>query len=134
MSAINEAAYEGDVEAQRKAADAIASKRTLIWNILKFLNASPTSLFDCAPDKKEDVDQFYEENFEACISCTMAVDETIRDLARKLCERLMKDTRILATLRESVATNTKGFLRKFWKLTYVDILLFILNRTWQLTL
>lgn len=121
MSEINETAYGGDAEDQRKAAELVASKCTLIWNILKFLNASPTSLFDCPPKKTEDLGQFYEENFEACISCTMATDETIRDLARKLCERLMSDTRILGSLRKSVAINAKGFLGKFWKLTYVKV-------------
>lgn len=119
MSEINEAAYEGSPEAQRKAVDTLASRFRLICNILKFLNASPKSLFDGAPADPEKLSQFYEENFEACISCMMVVDEDIRDLARRLCERLVADPNILASLRKSVAMNGSGFLIKFWKLTYV---------------
>ncbi|RYP71987.1 hypothetical protein DL771_004456 [Monosporascus sp. 5C6A] len=117
MISITESLYEGDVESQRKALEAFASKSTIICNILKFLNESPATLFECPPEDPKSMSQFYEENFEACVSCTVAADDGMRDLARQLSERLIADDTILASLQKSMAMESKGFLSKFWKLT-----------------
>ncbi len=112
-------AYKGDTEAQRKATETVSSKATLICNILKFMNASAASLYECSPDDTQDMGQFFEDNFEACISCTMSSNDTIRDLARQLCERLVADDKVMIVLRKSGAFDSKGFLSRFWRLTYV---------------
>ncbi|RYP13921.1 hypothetical protein DL767_010513 [Monosporascus sp. MG133] len=117
MSSISGNLYEGDAESQRKALEAFASKSTMICNILKFLIESPATLFECPPEDPESMSQFYEENFEACISCTVAADDGMRDLARQLTERLIADNVILASLQKSMAIESRGFLGKFWKLT-----------------
>ena len=119
MSSICEKLNEGDIEQQRKAADACHMMTPLTTNILKFLNASPTTLFECPPQDPEEQVQFYEDNFEACITCTVAMDETLRDGARELCERLMLDKNVMLVLRKALSrVDSKNFLNKFWKLRY----------------
>ncbi|RYP11554.1 hypothetical protein DL765_007743 [Monosporascus sp. GIB2] len=117
MISISENIYEGDAGSQRKALEAFASKSTMICNILKFLNESPATLFECPPEDPKSMSQFYEENFEACISCTVVADDVMRDLARQLSERLIADNTILASLQKSMAIESRSFLSKYWKLT-----------------
>ena len=117
MSVLCERLYEVDIESQRQAAEAAAPFAPLVTSIIKFLNSSPSTMFICCPEDPVERVKFYAESFEYAVLCCVAVDENLRNSARKLSEKLMMDKEILPILRKSFARpDSKRFLMKFWSL------------------
>jgi neurofibromin 1 len=109
--------YIGDQMSRRKASEVNASNIGMIRNVLKFLDASPSTLFDNPPT--EGTDKFYEDNFEAFASCLVSANDEIRQLASVLAKRLLSPdvSGILFSLRKAKRLDSQGFKIKFWRLT-----------------
>ncbi|KAK8107613.1 neurofibromin 1 [Apiospora kogelbergensis] len=112
--------YLGDHTSQRKASETSASNTAMICTILKFLDASPTTLFENAP--VDSTDKFYEDNFEAFISCLVSANDQVRSLSSAMAHRLLAPDGILASLRKAKRLETQGFKIKFWKLTSLSLM------------
>jgi neurofibromin 1 len=112
--------YTGDAESRRKATDATAAASGMICNILKFLNASPMTLFENPPEPGKKREEFYEETFEAFVSCMVSAHDSVRSLATQLAVQIFAEDGILAILRKSIVVDSKGFVSKFWRMTYVQ--------------
>ncbi|KAH9893762.1 hypothetical protein F4778DRAFT_772513 [Xylariomycetidae sp. FL2044] len=115
MSAISADMYIGDRHSQRKASETNTSTSALICNILRFLDAAPMTLFEGPPP--EGPDKFYEENFEAFVSCLVTANDNVRALASGLAKKLLAHDGILHVLRKSKCLDAHGFKFKFWRLT-----------------
>ncbi len=108
--------YIGDNGAPRKSVEA-GSSIVMTCNILNFLDASPMTLFEGAPEGGNERDEFFEENFESFISCMIASDQSVRRLAAGVGRRLFADEAILKSIRTSKKLETQQFKGTFWKLT-----------------
>lgn len=97
------------------------SSVTMISNILKFLDASPMTLFEGPPSEPSDRDCFYQENLEAIISCVLAPNETVRKLAAAVATRLLTNEPVLSMLRTSKAFGSQSLKPTFWRLRCVFI-------------
>lgn len=115
MLAVSTDMYFGDHTSQRKASETSASSIYMLCTILKFLDASPTTLFDNAPAGS--TDRFYEDNFEAFISCLVSANDQVRALSSALAHRLLAPDGILVSLRKAKRLDSQGFKTKFWRLT-----------------
>ncbi|KAK7980760.1 hypothetical protein PG989_013217 [Apiospora arundinis] len=120
MLAVSTDMYLGDHTSQRKASETSASNTAMICTILKFLDASPTTLFDNAP--ADSTDKFYEDNFEAFISCLVSANDQVRSLSSAMAHRLLAPDGILVSLRKAKRLETQGFKIKFWKLTSLSLM------------
>ncbi|KAI1099294.1 GTPase [Jackrogersella minutella] len=116
MSAISADAYIGDRHSQRKASETSASTCTMICNILKFLDASPATLFE-APSDNSEAQEFYEEIFEAFVSCLVTANDSVRVLASSVAKKLLTPNGIFASLRKAKRLDSNSFGVKFWRLT-----------------
>ncbi|KAI5862275.1 GTPase [Durotheca rogersii] len=117
MSATSADMYMGDRHSKRKASETSASTSLLICNTLNFLDASPTTLFDCAPSDPAEASQFYKEIFESFASCLVTANDTVRDLASSVAKKLLAPDGIIPSLRKSELLDSHSFSIKFWKLT-----------------
>ncbi|KAI0182148.1 GTPase [Hypoxylon sp. FL1284] len=117
MSAMSADMYMGDRHSQRKTSETSPSTTSVICNILNFLDASPKTLFEAAPAESPDAEQFYEEIFEAFVSCLVTANETIRALASGLARKLLAPNGVLSALRKSKRLDSHSFGIKFWRLT-----------------
>ncbi|KAI1449301.1 GTPase [Annulohypoxylon stygium] len=117
MSAISADLYTGDRHSQRKASETSASTATVICNILKFLDASPMTLFEGPPSDSSEAQRFYEEIFEAFVSCLVTANDSVRALASSVAKKLLTPDGILSSLRKSKRVDSSSFGIKFWKLT-----------------
>ncbi|KAI1762758.1 GTPase [Hypoxylon sp. FL1150] len=117
MSAISADMYIGDRHSQRKASETSLSTTSVICNILNFLDASPKTLFEAAPSKSPDAERFYEEIFEAFVSCLVTANDTVRSLASGLARKLLAPNGVLSALRKSKRLDSHSFGVKFWRLT-----------------
>ena len=122
MSSLFAETYIGDQASTRKTPDATSSI-TMLCNILSFLDASPSTLFDGGPDNPSDRDSFFEDNFEAFVACMIAADESVRRLAGGLARRLFADEAVLRSVGASKKLSSPQFKTNFWKLTLVDLAL-----------
>lgn len=95
------------------------SSINMICNILNFLDASPMTLFEGPPDDRADIDRFYQENFASIISCVVAANESIRQLATRVAKRLFAEDDILKTLRISKGLESPTFKSNLWRLRYI---------------
>jgi neurofibromin 1 len=119
MSSLFAETYIGDQSGTRKPGDS-SSSVAMTCNILSFLDASPSTLFDSGPEKPSDRDDFFADNFEAFISCMIAADESMRRLAGGVARRLFADESVMKSVAASKRLSSPQFLTKFWKLTYVS--------------
>lgn len=117
MSAISADMYIGDRHSQRKTSETSSSTTSVICNILNFLDASPKTLFEAAPSESPDAEQFYEEIFEAFVSCLVTANDTVRALASGLARKLLAPNGVLSALRKSKRLDSHSFGIKFWRLT-----------------
>ncbi|KAI0006414.1 GTPase [Xylariaceae sp. FL0662B] len=117
MSAMSADMYTGDRHSQRKASETIPPALTLICNILKFLDASPSTLFEAPASDGLPGEQFYEEIFEAFVSCLVTANDSVRALASGLAKKLLAPNGILSSLRKSKRIDSHGFRIQFWKMT-----------------
>lgn len=120
MLAVSTDMYLGDHTSQRKASETSASSIHMLCTILKFLDASPTTLFDNAPAGS--TDRFYEDNFEAFISCLVSANDQVRALSSALAHRLLAPDGILISLRKAKRLDSQGFKTKFWRLTSLSLM------------
>ncbi|KAK4165082.1 putative inhibitory regulator protein IRA1/2, partial [Cladorrhinum sp. PSN259] len=119
LQTMSEMLHEGYIEdqpTQRKLLESSVMV-SMISNILNFLDASPMTLFEGPPTEKNQRDHFYEENFEALISCIIAADENIRRLATGVAKRLFAEEGLLKMLRGSKGVSSKAFKTSFWQLS-----------------
>lgn len=91
----------------------------MICNILNFLHASPMTLFEGPPDDEDERDRFYLENFNSIVSCVVAADESVRQLATGVAQKLFADEVVLKKLRASKRLDSPTFKSNFWRLRYV---------------
>ncbi len=117
MSAISADMYIGDRHSQRKASETTSTTTRMICNILSFLDASPTTLFEGSPADSADAEQFYEEIFEAFVSCLVTANDSVRALASSLAKKLLSRNGILSSLRKTKRLDSHSFGTKFWRLT-----------------
>jgi neurofibromin 1 len=118
MSGLLNDAYIRDQSAQRRALES-KSSITMICNVLNFLSESPMTLFEGPPDGVSDRDRFYFENFESFVSCMIAADESVRQLALGVAKPLLANNLMITTLRASGHLNSREFKINFWNLSYV---------------
>jgi hypothetical protein len=101
------------------AVDARTSNEIVICNILKFLDASPLSLFESSsPDAKKS-DSFFEEIYESFVSCLVTANDTVRVLSQPVAEKILPKNGLLASVRQATPLDSEDFKLKFWKLMYV---------------
>ncbi|KAI1139653.1 GTPase [Hypoxylon sp. FL0543] len=117
MSAISADLYIGDRHSQRKASETSASTTAVICNVLNFLDASPMTLFDSPPSDASEAEQFYEDIFEAFVSCLVTANDSVRALASSVAKKLLAPNGILSSLRKSKRLDSHSFGIKFWRLT-----------------
>ncbi|KAI1381086.1 GTPase [Hypoxylon crocopeplum] len=117
MSATSADMYSGDRHSQRKASETSSSTTTVICNILNFLDASPRTLFEAPPSDSSDAARFYEEIFEAFVSCLVTANDSVRVLASGLAKKLLAPNGTLSSLRKSKRLDSHSFGIKFWRLT-----------------
>lgn len=107
--------YISDYTSQRRVSETSAANTTMICNILRFLEPSPKTLFENAP--AENIDTFYEENFEGFVSCLVSPNNQVRTLASAVAKRLLVPDGILVSLRSSGQLKSQNLMLRFWKLT-----------------
>ncbi|KAI0484610.1 GTPase [Xylariaceae sp. FL0804] len=117
MSVYSAELYIGDRHLQRKASATNTANNVLICNILKFLDASPSTLIAHPPTDKHDNDSFYEDVFESFVSCLVTANATVRTLASKVADKVFSPTGCFSSVKEAKLLNSEGFKVKFWKLT-----------------
>ncbi|KAI1382753.1 GTPase [Hypoxylon trugodes] len=122
MSAISADLYIGDRHSQRKASETNSSTTLVICNILNFLDASPMTLFEAPPSDSVEAEQFYEEIFEAFVSCLVTANDSVRALASGVARKLLAPNGILSSLRKSKRLDSHSFGIKFWRLTSLVLL------------
>ncbi|KAJ9149291.1 GTPase-activator protein for ras-like GTPase [Pleurostoma richardsiae] len=108
--------YFGDQASQRRVAES-GSVINKTCSILTFLDASPMTLFEGPPQDRDERDRFFEDNFESFVSCMIAGNETIRQLAVPVAKRLLADDKLLKSLRASERITSQEFKSHFWKLS-----------------
>lgn len=119
MSSLLSEAFAGEqVSSQRKALES-PSSINMICNILSFLDASPTTLFEGPPSESTERDRFYLKNFSSIVSCVVAPNESVRRLAAGVARRLFQEEVVLKTLRETQGLESPNFKSSFWRLRYV---------------
>ncbi|RYC65279.1 hypothetical protein CHU98_g953 [Xylaria longipes] len=119
MSAVSTDLYIGVRRSHRKpsTSDARTANEIVICNILKFLTASPLSLFESlSPDAKKS-DSFYEEIYESFVSCLVTANDTVRTLSRPLAQNILPKNGLLASVRQATPLDSDSFKLKFWKLS-----------------
>ncbi|KAJ3578004.1 hypothetical protein NPX13_g2562 [Xylaria arbuscula] len=119
MSAVSTDLYIGARPRHRKPStgDARTANGIVICNILKFLNASPLSLFESASAEAKNSDSFYEEIYESFVSCLVTANDTVRTLSRPLAQSILPTNGLLASVRQATPLDSDSFKLKFWKLT-----------------
>lgn len=117
MSSLLVDAFVGD-QSPRKPSESPSSV-AMISNILKFLDASPMTLFEGPPSEPSDRDRFYQENLEAIIFCVIAPNESVRRLAAAVATRLLTNEPVLLMLRSSNAFGSQDLKSRFWRLRCV---------------
>jgi len=120
MSAVSTDLYIGNHRSHRKpsASDARTANEIVICNILKFLDASPLSLFESTSPEAKSSDSFYEEIYESFVSCLVTANDTVRTLSRAVAERILPKNGLLASVRQATPLDSDDFKLKFWRLTY----------------
>ncbi|KAI1341677.1 GTPase [Xylariaceae sp. FL0016] len=106
---------------KRKASLTSVSNNVVICNILKFLDASPLTLFESPPDVKN-VESFYEEIYESFVSCLVTANDTVRGLTHNLAEKILSPTGPLSSVRKANPLDSLDFKIKFWRLTSLVLL------------
>ncbi|KAI0485819.1 GTPase [Xylaria cf. heliscus] len=111
--------YIGVRRSHRKpsTADTRTANEIVICNILKFLNASPLSLFESVSPEAKNSDSFYEEIYESFVSCLVTANDTVRTLSRPLAHNILPTNGLLASVRQATPLDSESFKLKFWKLT-----------------
>ena len=71
------------------------------------------------PDNPADREGFFEENFEAFVSCMVAADESVRSLAAGVAKRLFAENTVISSLAASKRLSSPSYRTGFWKLTLV---------------
>ncbi|KAI1110131.1 GTPase [Nemania sp. NC0429] len=119
MSAVSTDLYIGVHGSHRKpsTADPRTANEIVICNILKFLSASPLSLFESASPDAKNSDSFYEEIYESFVSCLVTANDTVRTLSRPLAQSILPTNGLLASVRQATPLDSDSFKLKFWKLT-----------------
>ncbi|KAI1816647.1 GTPase [Poronia punctata] len=124
MSAVSTDLYIGTHRSHRKpsATDTKTSNEIVICNILKFLDASPLSLFESTSPEAKSSDSFYEEIYESFVSCLVTANDTVRTLSRAVAERILPTNGLLASVRQATPLDSDDFKLKFWRLTSLVLL------------
>ncbi|KAI1636187.1 GTPase [Biscogniauxia mediterranea] len=117
ISVISADVYIGDRHTQRKASETSLATNAILCNIIKFLDASPMTLFDTTALDNPNLEVFYEELYEAFIYVLAGANDTVRPLASGLAEKLLAPDGIFASLRKENTRDSNGFKRKFWRLS-----------------
>ncbi|KAI3341615.1 GTPase [Ustulina deusta] len=119
MSTVSTDLYIGVRRSHRKpsTADARTANGIVICNILKFLNASPLSLFESTSPDAKNSDLFYEEIYESFVSCLVTANDTVRTLSRPLAQHILPTNGLLASVRQATPLDSDSFKLRFWKLT-----------------
>ncbi|KAI1496424.1 GTPase [Biscogniauxia marginata] len=117
ISVISADVYIGDRHTQRKASETSLATNAILCNIIKFLDASPMTLFDTSALDNPNLDVFYEELYEAFVSVLAGANDTVRPLTSGLAEKLLAPDGIFASLRKSNTRDSHDFKSRFWRLT-----------------
>ncbi|KAH8162171.1 hypothetical protein CIB48_g6067 [Xylaria polymorpha] len=119
MSAVSTDLYIGVRRSHRKpsTSDARTATEIVICNILKFLTASPLSLFESISSDAKNSDSFYEEIYESFVSCLVTANDTVRTLSMPLAQNILPTNGLLASVRQATPLDSDSFKLKFWKLT-----------------
>ncbi|GKT86824.1 neurofibromin [Colletotrichum tofieldiae] len=84
-------------------------------DVLKFLDASPRSLFDGDGQREPIAGAADEDVFLSFLSCVVSANPTIRRLATGVAKRLFSDDSILDTLRSRGRLSSVALKREFWR-------------------
>ncbi|CAJ2511131.1 Uu.00g067560.m01.CDS01 [Anthostomella pinea] len=117
MSKTSADLYIGDRHTQRKASEANSWTTPVICNILKFLDASPLTLFENTRADVEDLSAFHEEIFESFVYCLVTANDMVRVLSRGLAEKILATDGLLSSFRQANALDSNDFRLKFWRLS-----------------
>jgi neurofibromin 1 len=112
--------FVGDQNGQRKTAENSASI-SMVSNMLTFLDASPMTLFEGAPDESNDRAHFYQENFESIFSCVISANESIRHLAAGVAKSLFASDLFSSTVKSYKGLDSHPFKASFWRIRYDNV-------------
>ncbi|KAK6226218.1 gtpase-activator protein for ras-like gtpase [Colletotrichum tabaci] len=84
-------------------------------DVLKFLDASPRSLFDGDGQAEPTTGAADEDVFLSFLSCVVSANPTIRRLATGVAKRLFSDNSILDTLHSCGRLTSATLKREFWR-------------------
>jgi len=116
MSILFSDMYLGDGAKQQEYES--GSSTGMVCNILGFLDASPMTLFRSGGGGiPASSSHFYQDNFEAFVSCMIASDETVRRLATSVATRLLVNDSIMEGIRASQRLEGQRFKGQFWRLS-----------------
>ncbi|KAF6835868.1 GTPase-activator protein for Ras-like GTPase [Colletotrichum musicola] len=93
----------------------LLSSTNMACDVLKFLDASPHSLFDTDGQGQPVVGAAEEDAFLSFLSCVVSVNSTVRRLATGVAKRLFSDQSILDTLRSRGRVGSPALRREFWR-------------------
>jgi neurofibromin 1 len=118
MSTLLNESFLGEPNSSQRKVVENPSAIEMICNVLKFLQASPMTLFEGPPDDEGERDRFYMDNFTSLVSCVVSANETVRRLATEVAKRLFAEEILLEELRASRNLNSPGLKSRFWRLRY----------------
>lgn len=84
-------------------------------DVLKFLDASPHSLFNADGSGEPGAGAAEEDAFLSFLSCVVSVNSTVRRLATGVAKRLLSDSTILDTIKSRSRLKSLGLRREFWR-------------------
>ncbi|KAI0020415.1 GTPase [Xylariomycetidae sp. FL0641] len=117
MSAVSTDLFLRDrTTTHRKNSETTVATNAVICNILKFLQASPTSLFASPPPDTKDLRAFCSEIYESFLCFMVTANDTVRALGLPVAESILSPTGPLATVRQAGPLSSESFRYKFWRL------------------
>ncbi|KAF4419037.1 Neurofibromin [Colletotrichum fructicola] len=91
------------------------SSTNMACDVLKFLDASPHSLFNADGSGEPGAGAAEEDAFLSFLSCVVSVNSTVRRLATGVAKRLLSDSTILDTIKSRSRLKSLGLRREFWR-------------------
>ncbi|KAI2626815.1 GTPase [Xylaria nigripes] len=119
LSAVSTDLYIGARRSRRKVSvsDARTNNEIVTCHILKFLAASPLSLFESVSPEAKNSDSFYEEIYKSFVSCLVTANDTVRGLSTPVAQSILPTNGLLASVRQATPLDSNDFKLRFWKLT-----------------
>lgn len=104
----------------------------MVCNVLKFVDASPLTLFDSSGTTQNNGDSSSDDVFESFLSCVISSNEAIRQLAGRVATRHFADRNVLDALRSRGKLSSsviKPLRRGFWRRRQATLVMSILRQS-----